>query len=295
MDRRCVAWLASVMIVFTLISIRQAQSATSEETLRQYLADLQRNPDDSALRERIIRHVRTMSPPPSVPAEVARLEGGAEYAFKNAKTESDYLDAAKEYEKVLLVAPWLAADYFNCGMAYEKGGKPKSAIASFNLYLIAEPDARDAGAVQKRIGGLQYTAEKAEKRQVLFSQEVQAAESAVDRNSYGEAIMHWKKAVEIFPDHQSIDTVYFNIANDYVKMGTRIPGDLDEAYKYIQKSLDLMPVGAARFNSQRPDRISTKGIILNRRGDHASACNAWKQACDGGSETGCNNYRNLCP
>ena len=146
-------------LLFVLISAVQAQSL--QQTLNQYVADLQKTPNDYALREKIIRHALTMRPAPAVPAAVIKHEGAAEYAFKNAKSESDYLDSANEYEKALLIAPWLAIDYFNCGVAYEKAGQFKKAITQFNLYLIAAPDAQDTNAVLKRIGGLEYAAGKA--------------------------------------------------------------------------------------------------------------------------------------
>ena len=160
-------------ILFTLpsllpgMSAATAQAQTPQHTLNQYIADLQKNPGDYALREKIIRHVQTMKQKPSIPAEVIKHEGAAEYAFKSAKNESDYLDSAKEYEKALLIAPWLAIDYFNCGVAYEKAGQFNKAIAQFNLYLVAAPDAQDANTVRKRIGGLEYAAGKASRESTL--------------------------------------------------------------------------------------------------------------------------------
>jgi hypothetical protein len=154
-------------ILFTLpgllpgMSAATAQAQSPQQILNQYVADLQKSPNDYALREKIIRHVQAMKQKPAIPAEVVKHEGAAEYAFKNAKNESDYLDSAKEYEKALLIAPWRAIDYFNCGVAYEKAGQFNKAIAQFNLYLIAAPDAQDANAVLKRIGGLEYAAGKA--------------------------------------------------------------------------------------------------------------------------------------
>jgi hypothetical protein len=59
----------------------------------------------------------------------------------------------------------LASDYFNCGVAYEKAQQFDAAIRNFNLYLIAGPDAQDANAVRKRIGGLSFAREKAKKEQ----------------------------------------------------------------------------------------------------------------------------------
>lgn len=131
--------------------------------LNQYISDLQKNPADIALREKIIKHVQTMSPAPAIPLEAERYEGRAEFAIKNAKSEADFLDAAKEYGKALLIAPWAPAYYFNQGIAYEKGGNLKEAKQSFEFYLLAAPNAQDAKEVRKRIAGLEYAMEKAAK------------------------------------------------------------------------------------------------------------------------------------
>jgi hypothetical protein len=131
-----------------------------ETPLQQLTTRLQQSPGDEALREKIIALALTMDPKPTTPDAAIMAEGGAEYAVKSAKTDSDYSDAAKQYEKALLLAPWLAADYFNCGVAHEKAGENKEAIRSFNLYLLAAPNADDTVALKKRIGGLQYAVQK---------------------------------------------------------------------------------------------------------------------------------------
>ncbi len=154
---KILGFLFLLVIVFLPLFV---QAATPQETLKQYIADLQKNPTDTALREKIIRHVQRMKPQPAIPAEAERYEGRAEFAIKNAKSEADFLDAAKEYEKALLIVPWVSAYYFNQGVAYEKAGKPKEAKQSFEFYIIAAPNARDARDVRKRIGGLEYALEK---------------------------------------------------------------------------------------------------------------------------------------
>ena len=153
--------LATVFFLGNFIAPAQAQS--SQETLQQYVADLQKSPSDTALREKIIKLTLTMTPAPATPKDVIRHEGAAEFAFKNAKTAADFADAAKEYEEALLLAPWLAQDYFNCGVAYEKAEKFAEAVRNFNFYLLAAPDAKDANDVLKRIGGLEYAANKVSK------------------------------------------------------------------------------------------------------------------------------------
>ena len=163
--------LFAVGCLLTIVSVAIPAATNEQDTLKQYLADLQKNPSDQALREKIIKLVLSMKTKPVVPDEVVKHEGAAEYAFKNAKKESDYADAASEYEKALLLAPWLADDNFNCGRCYENAGKLQDAIRCFNLYLLAAPDAKDATDVKKRIGGLEYAAGKA-------AQEAQAQDKA---------------------------------------------------------------------------------------------------------------------
>jgi tetratricopeptide (TPR) repeat protein len=108
-----------------------------------------------------------MRPAPATPPEALEFEGAAEYAFKNAKSEADFVDAAQQYEKALLVAPWKAADYFNLGVAQEKARQLKPAIQSLELYLLALPNANDTEEVRKRIGGLRFAAARAERQDAL--------------------------------------------------------------------------------------------------------------------------------
>jgi tetratricopeptide (TPR) repeat protein len=162
MKRISLTALAVSALIFVFMSTTQAQ--TPQDTLNQYISNLQKNPNDIALREKIINLVQEMKPAPAIPEDVDRFEGRAENAAKNAKTAEDFADAAEEYKKALLLAPWLGADYFNLGVMQEKAGKTGDAIESFKLYLLAAPAAPDARDVRKRIAGLEYAAEKAEKK-----------------------------------------------------------------------------------------------------------------------------------
>ncbi len=104
-----------ILLVSTLLcsSEKFVQAQTPQETLNQYIADLQKNPNDYALREKIIRHVQSMSPAPTVPGEVYEQVGKANYIIKNAQGEADFAEAVKSYQKALLGAPWVLAYYFN--------------------------------------------------------------------------------------------------------------------------------------------------------------------------------------
>jgi len=160
--RAIICAVVSAAVLLALIPA-QAQTGGSQETLNQYIADLQKNPDDNAIREKIIKLAQEMKPAPKIPNEVDELIGKATYIFKNAKSEAEFNDAVDAYQKALLIVPWVPEYYYNLGTVQEKAGKFKEAINSLNLYLLAVPEAKDAKEVREHIGGLKYAAEKVAK------------------------------------------------------------------------------------------------------------------------------------
>ncbi len=133
--------------------------ANDAKMLQDLVSKVQRRPSDQELRKKIIQLVAGMNPKPAVPLEAVEHEGAAEYKFKNAKSADDFVQAAAEYDKALLIAPWVAADYYNEGFAWEKAGQPANAVSAYELYLIAAPQADDATEVAKRMGALRASAQ----------------------------------------------------------------------------------------------------------------------------------------
>lgn len=154
-----------MMCIFALLffSIGYIQAATPQEILNQYIVDLQKNSNDYALREKIIRHVQKMRPAPTVPKEAERFMARGAVAMKSAKNVKDFKDSVTEFEKATLVAPWLANAYYNLGIAQEKAGLYDAAFKSLKLYLLASPNASDANSVEKLIYEIEYRQEKAQK------------------------------------------------------------------------------------------------------------------------------------
>jgi tetratricopeptide (TPR) repeat protein len=157
-------WPAT-LLAFTilLVFIFSAQAQTPQQTLNQYIADLQKNPNDYALREKIIRHVQTMKPAPAVPEEAKRHLVRGKAAFKGAKEARDYADAADEFKKALLYAPWLAEGYYNLGVIQDKAGHYDDAMQNLKFYLIAAPKAPDTEKVKELVYEIEYRKEKAAK------------------------------------------------------------------------------------------------------------------------------------
>ena len=163
--------------MFTVAFPAQAQSSNPQETLNQYIADLQKNPNDYALREKIIRHVQTMKPAPAVPEEAKRHLVRGKAAFKGAKEARDFNDAADEFKKALLYAPWIAEGYYNLGVIQDKAGHYADAMQNLKFYLIAAPKAPDAEKMKELIYEIEYRKEKAAK-----DKELAARKAAEDKS-----------------------------------------------------------------------------------------------------------------
>ena len=156
--------IVSAIVVLLLglsVSISQAQSL--QQTLNQYVADLQKSPNDYALREKIIKHVQAMKPAPAIPRDAERFMNRGAAAAKSAKDANDFKDAVVEFEKATLAAPWMANAYYNLGVAQDKAGMYSNAIRSLKLYLVAAPNAPDAKNVEKLIDEIEYRQEKVAK------------------------------------------------------------------------------------------------------------------------------------
>jgi len=163
MKRKMLFVCLSLAVAFLASFLSPAHSSGQQDTLNQYIADLQKNPDDNAFREKIIKLAQEIKPSPAIPTEAVKFANRGEYAAKIAKTGADFTDAAEEYSKAVNIAPWVGGYYFNMGVLREKANQPQVAAAAFKLYLLAEPNAKDADEIQKRIDGLEYAAEKSAK------------------------------------------------------------------------------------------------------------------------------------
>ena len=159
-----------------------AQSSNPQQTLNQYISDLQKNPNDYALREKIIRHVQTMKPAPAIPEEAKRHLVRGKAAFKGAKEARDFNDAADEFKKALLYAPWIAEGYYNLGVIQDKAGLYADAMQNLKFYLIAAPKAPDAEKIKELIYEIEYRKDKAAK-----DKELAAKKAADDKRAEQEA------------------------------------------------------------------------------------------------------------
>jgi tetratricopeptide (TPR) repeat protein len=157
-----------LLILFVAISIALSvneicSAETQYEVLTQYVSELQKYPNDNAIREKIIKHVQSMKPAPAVPEEAERFMARGVGAIETAKDQNGFKDAVTEFEKAALHAPWLPDAYYNLGIAQDKAGLYPEAIKSLKLYLLAAPDAADVKEVKSLIYKVEYKQEAAVK------------------------------------------------------------------------------------------------------------------------------------
>jgi tetratricopeptide (TPR) repeat protein len=153
-----------VLFIGVLMLATAAYSESPREQLNQMVEQLKKNPADNALREKIIKLAQEIKPAPAIPEEAERFEGRAQFAFTNAKSPADYLDAAKEYEKAIVVAPWVAGYYSDLCTIYGKAEKYAEAKKNCEFFLASSLSGQDTSDVRKRIAGLEFAIEKGSKQ-----------------------------------------------------------------------------------------------------------------------------------
>jgi len=135
----------------------QSHETNSREDIQSLLTKFKGHSNDDVLRADIINLAATQRTAIPGPAEAAAGRGA--YIFKNAKTPDDALSAAKEYLTAIEIAPWVANYYYNLCTVLEKTPYAQQALHACKLYLLAAPNAPDAGDMTQRIAGLQYAAD----------------------------------------------------------------------------------------------------------------------------------------
>lgn len=93
-------WLAVSLFLITLMARGGAQTTPSpREQLQQYVAELQKNPSDDALREKIIKLVVSLDPRPTIPEEARRHFIRADTLAHDVHTPGDVPPAVDEYQQ----------------------------------------------------------------------------------------------------------------------------------------------------------------------------------------------------
>ena len=152
-----------VVATFFAVVSTIAQSTNAPDTLNQYVADLQKNPSDTALREKIIKLAREMNPPPAIQEEARRHYVIAKTLTKDTKKAEDFAEPIAEFKSVLLIAPWWGAANGEFGMLLEAAGRYDEAMSALKLYIATNPGEEKARGAQDEIYIIEAKQKKAAK------------------------------------------------------------------------------------------------------------------------------------
>lgn len=296
-----------IFFIASLVMAASAHATNPREELKQLTAQLQSNPSDTALREKIIKLARTIRPAPAIPVEAERFDGRGEYAFKSAKSEADYLVAAQEFEKASNAAPWIASYYYNLGTAYEKAQRPNEAKRNFELYLLAAPDARDAREVSRRISGLEFAIEKAaaekralnvelEKRRIVPGQRIGPVYLDMETQALMQAMGSPKEKVR-YNDGSGYLYKWESLGVITTNPSGRVTKIFTENTMYAMEDGSVVGMPTHEFLSKRPSptlRVDhqpglhaycfSDGLRVESRNEKIAAITVWSPGC--GERTG---------
>jgi tetratricopeptide (TPR) repeat protein len=114
-----------------------AADAASRAQLASDLAEFQSNPQDSALRSRIVELAKSLNPAPAIPQLAQEDFSKAVEQLSAAASPDSFETVAQLFEQVAVQAPWYADAYFNAASAYAKANQYEGARRNLKLYLAA--------------------------------------------------------------------------------------------------------------------------------------------------------------
>src|ERR1700730_9556267 len=124
---------------------------------------LQKPPDNNALREKIAKFAAAMRPQPAVPEAAREHLVNAEALQKEATTPADYELPIEEYHKALLLAPWWSDAYYDLASALELTQHYAEAIEDLKLSVLADPHGPGARAAQDKLYTVEAEKEKSDR------------------------------------------------------------------------------------------------------------------------------------
>ena len=175
MTPNCKTVICAIVSTAMFLALIPAQAQTPQQILIQYIYDLQKNPNDYALREKIIRHVLAMSPAPAIPEEARRYFIEGNVLIKAAKEQKGYGLAIDAYRQCLLIAPWWAEAYYNYAVALDLAGKFDEGIDALKLYIATHPGGDESRKAQDKIYELGAKKKLAAQERELSSPQTAAA------------------------------------------------------------------------------------------------------------------------
>src|SRR5688572_14745946 len=119
---KCTSKLIIFAIAFLTLSA-SAHAQTPREQLQQMVEQLQKTPNDNALRERIIKLGAEIKPAPAIPEEARRSYVEGLTIVRLAKDSASQKLAIASFNEALKIAPWWGDAYHDLAVIQELIGQ----------------------------------------------------------------------------------------------------------------------------------------------------------------------------
>lgn len=260
------------MVVLAIAALGFTGNALAEsprEQLKQMVEQLQKNPSDDTLREKIIKLAQGLKPAPAVPDEAERRMVRGTAAFKGAKSVADYQDAVKEFEQATLAAPWYGDAYFNLGVAQDKAENYEAALRSLKFAQLVLPDNKEIKTLMYEV---EYRNEKVHSPTVVVARQatshVNSDEELVKSLDGAIFVDHWDNRMQQGEMRYRISGRSVVITNSFLRgAGSQGCPDPYESIRAGQScSGNPIPLSGRHFKSMGLDcEISPDGQSIVQR------------------------------
>ncbi len=168
-----------LLVILTCLALATSAYALCPipaEQLQQMVEQLRANPNDHALRGRIIKQAQEITPAPAIPEEAREPFIMGTTVLKKSSGPAGASKAVELFTQALTLAPWFADAYYNRALARETAGQFEPAIDDLKLYLaftLTDAERREA---QDKIYSLKADAQldatkKAEQSKIVRAEE----------------------------------------------------------------------------------------------------------------------------
>lgn len=171
-----------IIISFALLALVASACAQSpREELQQMVEQLQKTPDDNALRKQIIKLAQEIKPVPAIPEAAREPFVMGVTMLKKASDTAGASKAADLFTQALNIAPWFAEAYYNRAIAHETAGQFEAAIDDLKLYLEFKLSDAERREVQHKIYSLKADVQLASAKKAAEEKAAeQSAEAAIE-------------------------------------------------------------------------------------------------------------------
>jgi hypothetical protein len=244
---------------------------STQDTLKQFIAELQKSPDNNALREKIILIAQRIKPAPMLPEEARKNFVMGSALLGEAKTKDDYELVIMKIKGAISIAPWYTEAYKQLGITQELSEHYDDAIKNIGFYMLSQLSDGDKQKAQDEIYIIEAKKEKAnspetikKKEQDDFSAYLLKNEGAIFNNDVVRG--NWG---EIVIDNGSILMGGRYTEEKWLKLNPDDRGKLCRPHRYTFKQFieNLFDVDASGKSTFRTFTFSKDGKTITVNGE----------------------------